>query len=317
MQKHLISTSEGNFTVREASSIAGIGIPAVYARIRSGWSGDEICGIAPRKSKYLDPSRSGIVYGWWCKQSSRYVYIGLTIRGLSTRIRHHLREAKTGATTPLHCAIRDIGFDNFEINVLWEGVASEVQERERFYIKEHRTLISQGGFNHDSGGGLGNLSGRSIVHDGVEYASLVDVWRGSDRSVPLGTFRRKMWEGASIDEALRAVDDSRLKPVMVNGVRYSSQKAAFDALSLGRVSYEAYKQRLTKGWNIEDALSKPAEATANPICVQVDGVHKEFRSKREAWRATGSLVKYETFVFRLKKGLSAEEALGLNKEAIC
>ena len=54
---------------------------------------------------------------------------------------------------PLHNAIRKYGIENFSFEVLESGLTQEqANERERFWIKEKKTHISQGGYNITYGG---------------------------------------------------------------------------------------------------------------------------------------------------------------------
>lgn len=81
------------------------------------------------------------------------IYVGLTIQGTGVRYLHHLYEARSGSTFPIHRAIRKYGESNFEVTTI---VSIETQEElknlEKFYIKELKANNRQFGYNMTEGG---------------------------------------------------------------------------------------------------------------------------------------------------------------------
>ena len=81
------------------------------------------------------------------------IYIGLTIQGSRTRYLHHLYEARSGSSFPIHRAIRKYGEDNFEIEVIQVlDSPEELKELEKYYIKEYKTNNRKFGYNMTEGG---------------------------------------------------------------------------------------------------------------------------------------------------------------------
>lgn len=81
------------------------------------------------------------------------VYIGITSNGLSARWKEHLYNAEHGCPFKLHKAIRKYGKENFLVELLdfcnsWE----ELEEREKYYISEYKSLQDEFGYNMTEGG---------------------------------------------------------------------------------------------------------------------------------------------------------------------
>jgi group I intron endonuclease len=81
-------------------------------------------------------------------------YIGIATGSAKRRFNQHTHDARRGAKTPLHQAIRRHGISNFSIEVLaktdnWE----EICELERSFIRNYNTLAKNGhGYNLATGG---------------------------------------------------------------------------------------------------------------------------------------------------------------------
>jgi hypothetical protein len=317
--KIFVETSFGRFTVNQAAEKFSLESFTIRNRIKAGWSGDEVCGIKQRFAKPTDFARQSYVYGWWSRSLGRYIYVGLTTRSVKIRTQRHYQAASSGETTPLHALIRENGRGDFDVHTLWSGPLSEVQERERFFIALHKTLIEHGGCNYDVGGGAIQGKGNSVVYNGTSYPSIVAVWWASDKRVPLGTFRKAVWQGATIEEALTPKPHAIKKSVIHDGVEYTSRKEAYNTLSDGSVSYWAFKQRMTKGWSFEKALFTPPEENRIAIAIKVGEEIRKYATYRDAWRELGGEIKYETFVYRMNRsGMTPEAALELAKgESTC
>lgn len=81
-------------------------------------------------------------------------YIGIASNGVNTRFAQHTHDAKKGASTPLHAAIRKYGVDNFTVEVLGKTTNwDEICLIEREMILVHDTLTQNGrGYNVSTGG---------------------------------------------------------------------------------------------------------------------------------------------------------------------
>ena len=77
-------------------------------------------------------------------------YIGKTIQTLNTRIKQH--RDKSSYCRCLSTAIKENGWENFEVSTLWEGDNSILGDMERYYINELNTM-EPNGYNIREGGG--------------------------------------------------------------------------------------------------------------------------------------------------------------------
>lgn len=86
------------------------------------------------------------------------IYIGKTIKDITKRFHEHIVEAKRYAegkvkyNTRLYPAMIKYGFDNFRIELVEEVISYDINERERYYIKEFRSLDPNIGYNISPGG---------------------------------------------------------------------------------------------------------------------------------------------------------------------
>ena len=78
------------------------------------------------------------------------IYIGQS-KNIECRYQRHLYDAKNGATTLLHAAIRKYGIENFTFTILEECKIEELNIREIFYIKTFNSLMPNG-YNVQTGG---------------------------------------------------------------------------------------------------------------------------------------------------------------------
>src|ERR1035437_297386 len=89
------------------------------------------------------------------------VYVGGTIQSLEGRIRGHIRHMKDvdnpKRQSRFNKALRELGFDNFEWEIIEDGILSEVEldEKETFYVAEYKSNDPQFGFNDQTGGKRG------------------------------------------------------------------------------------------------------------------------------------------------------------------
>jgi group I intron endonuclease len=92
-------------------------------------------------------------------------YVGRTYTTLANRWRAHLRCAETGETKMLVArAIGKHGHENFTCEVLEETGWDNAEEREKHWVKELRTHVSQGGYNLTFGGD-GGLPGYTFSEE--------------------------------------------------------------------------------------------------------------------------------------------------------
>lgn len=77
-------------------------------------------------------------------------YIGQS-KNIEGRYKRHLYDARNGATTIFHAAIRKYGIENFIFEVLEECEAEKLNELEIYYIQKYNTLMPNG-YNMQTGG---------------------------------------------------------------------------------------------------------------------------------------------------------------------
>lgn len=80
-------------------------------------------------------------------------YVGITVRHPEVRWLQHVRAADAGSMCAFHIALRQFGVQSFKFEVVWEGRASELAQREQAHIKERNTLHPFG-YNMTPGGSL-------------------------------------------------------------------------------------------------------------------------------------------------------------------
>lgn len=79
------------------------------------------------------------------------VYIGQTRGGLESRLKEHLYDARVGKdNSKFHSAIRELGENHFSISLVEECETSQLNERERYWIKFFNS--QNNGYNSTRGG---------------------------------------------------------------------------------------------------------------------------------------------------------------------
>lgn len=87
------------------------------------------------------------------------VYIGQTIRPLEERIERHFDEAENNVLPEnhFHRAIRKYGRENFKVEKIDEAEnREELNNKEKFWIKEYKSTNDELGYNSTAGGEGGN-----------------------------------------------------------------------------------------------------------------------------------------------------------------
>jgi group I intron endonuclease len=99
------------------------------------------------------------------------LYIGKTCGNLANRQWGHFNSARIGIRTIFHNAIRKYGKDNFKFSVLDNELLfeSELNEREKFYIKQFNSQIPNG-YNMTDGGDGQSLGWQSPMK-GIHFLS--------------------------------------------------------------------------------------------------------------------------------------------------
>lgn len=95
---------------------------------------------------------------------SNKVYIGQTSRSVKPRFKEHIEEAsKSKHSKGLYAAIQKYGIDSFSIDILEECAKEDLDDKERFWIKEYDSFHN--GYNLTAGGQgrIPNASDEEII----------------------------------------------------------------------------------------------------------------------------------------------------------
>lgn len=97
--------------------------------------------------------RMGIIYKVTNKENGK-IYVGQTVRSLKDRIQRHYKDGKSNSktTTYFDRAMAKYGIEAFEIEVVEECPQSELDEKEKHYIKFFHSFQKEGGYNLTRGG---------------------------------------------------------------------------------------------------------------------------------------------------------------------
>ncbi len=151
--------------------------------------------------------------------------------------------------------------------------------------------------------------GRSVPirYGGKEYSSKSELARAYGTNIK--TFSYRLKKGWTIDEALGVVkrQHGNGKLIRYDGKEYLSKS---ELARVYGINITTFSSRLKKGWTIDEALGvveNPQHGRSIPI--RYGG--KEYVSRAELARVYG--INIMTFSYRLKKGWTMDEALGVAK----
>ena len=96
----------------------------------------------------------GIIYCWTNKTNGKR-YIGQTYREKKRRYDHiYLSKKKKGWLSAFHTALREVGYDGFEYNVLFKIETDDLavlkhtlDEKEAYYIRKYKSCLTEFGYN--------------------------------------------------------------------------------------------------------------------------------------------------------------------------
>jgi group I intron endonuclease len=108
-------------------------------------------------------------------------YIGIASNGVKTRFNQHKHDAKKGASTPLHAAIRKYGVENFTIEVLGKTTNwDEICLIEREMILKYDTLTQNGRGYNVSTGGEGPFGVKRSTETKEKLSEITKKWLAED-----------------------------------------------------------------------------------------------------------------------------------------
>lgn len=120
---------------------------------------------------------NGIIYLITNKITNKQ-YVGLTIQSLERRWQYHLEQAYGGyikSDKSLHSSIRKHGPESFDICIIDRGTTkSDLEQKERYWIKELDTIIPKG-YNISPGGVSGGSNKRPKIVDNIHFGSVKEA----------------------------------------------------------------------------------------------------------------------------------------------
>jgi group I intron endonuclease len=300
---------------------------AIQARLKRDWDIDDALTRPPieREGTY------SLVYVI-TQISSGLRYVGISVRGKRTRWREHLKDAfENDSNSPLHKNMRKAGLDDFCLDVIEERVmsSSELSERECFWIDQLETQYPTG-FNLAKGGSIGRVEGRQISREGVTYQSHAAAARelanktglaehvilkrlAADEPLPenarrhskhpeAGSILFRKWLG--LCKRAREGATGSLVPEWTNSYDIWKQ----DTAAQGMEELDFYRPDPDMPWGPKNfAWGSAQERVSSVHGKGLSVLGKWYPSRTAACRDHG--IGKGTFEFRLKRGMSVEEAL--------
>ena len=172
-------------------------------------------------------------------------YVGQT-NNLRKRFNGHKSDSynknSTSYNYPLHSAIRKYGLENFTFEVLESGLTpEEANEREKYWIKENKSHISQGGYNITFGG-------EGIIKEKLTWEELKEkgkIFTGEE----IELIQSKLIQGEKYDDIIEYFKPRLSRTFLSNinnGVNYKNPSLDYplkkDFSGEGRFTKEEIKQ---------------------------------------------------------------------------
>lgn len=306
-------------SILEAAEAHGVLHGTVLSRLRTlGWTIRQALELA------APPAHTKECYGYIylvTHRASGRQYVGQTLLQIRERWEEHVRSSQEADPTGPHlrCAIKKHGPRAFTVKELDRTISfHDANRKERFWIKQLRTLAPHG-FNVNRGGGGINL-GRPVTVRGVRYASIAAAARA--HNLQPGNVASRLREHKWTVEQAFGLEPPPARsgaPIAVDVIidgkhrTFPSIKAASDALCK---DYTIVRSRLqTSGWTIEQALDLSPRPERKPqkgrrIRFTHGGHTFEYSSLREA--ATKHGVDSSIAGIRINKlGWTYAQALGV------
>ena len=196
---------------------------------------------------------NGIIYGVRCTANQKW-YIGQTIRGIEKRRQEHLKAARNNNCRTYRCvfhnAIRKYGEDAFDWTVLEADIHTydELNEAEKYWIKEKNARVKDGGYNMNAGGNGSPDHRKEFVrwNKGKTGCYTEEARRRMSegrRGIPVSEEQRKKISATLTgrrlsEDRIRHAADSHKKPILIfdndgNFVgEFSSVSAAADYIGI-------------------------------------------------------------------------------------
>ncbi|MCW3784192.1 GIY-YIG nuclease family protein [Defluviimonas salinarum] len=299
---------------------------SIHTRLKNGWDIDDALTRPPieRDKDY------GVVY-LITQESTGMSYVGISFCGAKSRLKQHCRSAfEQGGSTPLYLAMRATGIDDFQMEIIEEGVMSEEElaAKERRWIASLDTIYPKG-LNANGGGSTGRVEGKQVTVDGVVYQSIEAAARriAKKRGLNVHVVRSAITEGRPIPENPRTHSDHPLAGTILfrkwlgmlkRSTNSSSALVVYewrdfdvwyqDTNAAGKEKLNLIRPDRSEPWG-------PRNFAWGSDKELIEAVHgREFRAFGRIWPSKQAAceeygIGKGTLWFRLKRGMTPEEAL--------
>jgi group I intron endonuclease len=287
-------------TFKEACEWCGVDRKVAYGRLGIGWTLEEALEQVDKPE--LAYAGYGVIYRV-TNTANGMAYVGQTMQRLARRWRGHCRAARKDGRTRLARAMREFGIKKFVLEPLeYARNRADLNRLEEKWIEKLGTLWPAG--YNGAKGGSGNVKGKAVRYKGKTYLSLSNL--ASAFGLDSELVRRRLEAGYDLETAVEHKEHLLRKPCVVDGIMYSSEKAAAEQYGVSHTKVHARRKR---GWTLRQALGLDSRKKAKtaPKRIVVEGA--AYESRRAAVDHYG--LDYQTVIARLKKGWSVEEAFGI------
>lgn len=285
-------------TRNDAARFYQLNIGTVATRMKKqGWTIEQALELAPPPAGFH--TDFGAVYLIENNVNSKK-YVGITLRNPpQKRFEEHIQSssmAEKRLKGSLAEAINTHGEKHFSFKILKTAkTQADLQSLEKQFIKDYNTQNPEG-YNLSKGGTIGRVPGRAVEIPslGLKFKSVADAARhfNIDSSALLYRLDKGYTPEQSVGLEPLNWSSSRWKKVTVDGMDFPSTKEA--AKYFGHPP-NRIRNRINKGWTVEDALKTPFVSRSKEI--KIDGV--VYPSMRQAARSLG--ISFDALRYKIKK----------------
>jgi group I intron endonuclease len=206
-------------------------------------------------------------------------YIGQTTQGMNKKWKQHIDQAMHMSQHPLHRAMRKHGNYNFMIREICECNENELDEKEKYYIKEYNTFESAKGYNVQDSTSEDN---KPIISQETKKELTKEKKWGFNTSENRGN-------GKHLSTKVMSVNVETGEEKVWNSFTEAAIELTGDKNKTGNIIRAA-----DNGWKAYDHLWRRLEKSKR--CIAVYGINKKtwdrtqvFNSIRDAARACGNV----------------------------
>ena len=253
----------------------------------------------------------GCIYEIRCKVGKKKGYVGQhkNVLTVERRWASHIKSADKERVYLLSHAIRKYGVENFSAEVVWRGPASELNQKETYYIKKLGTFVDDrrgGGYNLTTGGGQATQFSKqtklcmstsakkrfSCEEERARMAGIaVERFKDPAERKKVSDNSKRQWE----DPKARKVR-SRISKRLWADKEYRDHQLAIlttrpriFSIETRRLISEAAKRRVAKGPYFTEAALKKMSAWQKGVPKPAEQVAKQAASMRKRYELYGSL----------------------------